>query len=110
MALANATDLAAGRFITSVAQTSTVYVTGDTYDPHEAAAELLEEWAARVARRHDFTADGATHARSQQRAGLLEAARAQRALARVRTVDASRGDVNAAPGSHVGGFDHWGRY
>lgn len=47
---------------------------GARYDVYGAAADLLEAWAARVAREFDFETDGQSFKRSQQAKGLRDAA------------------------------------
>lgn len=63
-----------------------LYLTGRSYDPHGAAAELLEEWAAKVAVDFDFQADGQRFDRSQKAESLREQAGVQRRRARARRV------------------------
>ena len=63
-----------------------LYLSGRSYDPHGAAAELLEGWAAKVAVDYDFQADGQRFDRSQKAASLREQAGVQRRRARARRV------------------------
>jgi len=60
-----------------------LYLTGRSYDPFAAAAEVMEAWAASEARRFDFSADGQSFSTSQKARGLREAARELRKRARV---------------------------
>lgn len=62
-----------------------LYLTGRTYDPFGAAAEVLESWAASEARSFDFSADGQSFNRSQKAQGLREQARILRKRARITT-------------------------
>lgn len=66
-------------------QGTAIYMTGRTYDPFGAAAEVLESWAASEARSFDFSADGQTFNRSQKVQGLREQARILRKRARITT-------------------------
>lgn len=52
-----------------------VYVVGSAFDFWAAAADLLEQWAARLALDFDFVTDGQRFDRSQKREGLLLVAR-----------------------------------
>jgi hypothetical protein len=74
-------DLERGRWVFTAAQSS-VYLTGATYDVWHATADLLTAWAARLARRNDFSVDGNSYSRSQQAKGLADAA--ERALTKAR--------------------------
>lgn len=65
----------------------------DDYDVYAAAAELLEAWAARLKLAYDFSADGASYQRSQQREALLELAAKYRAQQRPQVALQVRGDV-----------------
>jgi len=47
---------------------SALYLTGNTYDPYAAAADIWGQKAAHVANRIDFSADGASFKASQMRA------------------------------------------
>lgn len=50
---------------------ATVLISGKTYDPYGAAADLLEMLAAKYAGEYDVNADGASLARSQRPKALL---------------------------------------
>lgn len=54
---------------------TTLYLTGRTYDLWGTAANLLEEWAARVSLEFDFGTDQQSFNRSQKRENLLAVAR-----------------------------------
>lgn len=86
-------DPVAGRWTFSAGHAPAVYATGNIYDLHSAAASALEAWAAKLAREYDFSVDGGTYHRSQQREALLAQAREFRrnqrvAYARIVTGDA----------------------
>jgi len=66
-------------------RTAPLYVNGRSYDLAGAAADALEEWAARLARAYDVSSDGQSLARSQQARALLTAAQQFRAQQRPRT-------------------------
>lgn len=69
----SAYDYLAGRFTFSESQDA-VLATGWTYDVYAAAADLCEQWAAKLKLQYDFSADGATYHRSQAVKGLLDRA------------------------------------
>lgn len=71
-----------GRFVLSTTFDGAVLITGRTYDPHIAAAVILENWAARVSLDFDFSADGQSFSRSQKQKALLEMAKHYRRQAR----------------------------
>lgn len=70
-----------------------LFATGKVYDLNAAAAELLDFWAASLARAYDFTADQQTFHRSQMAAGLLKQAEYYRRRARPRDAQAVRNDL-----------------
>jgi len=82
-------------FVNGVApgQFPPLFATGKVYDLYRAAANLLDMWAAQVARAYDFTADGATFRRSQMAQGLRAQADYYRCQARPRMLTAVRGDM-----------------
>ncbi len=55
-----------------------LYLTGASYDPHGAAAEVLEAWAAHESLRFDMTTDGQSFRRSQKADALEKRAGEQR--------------------------------
>lgn len=58
----------------------------ETYDLYRAAADIVEQEAAKVAKQYDVTADGATLSRSQIAEGLFTLAARLRARANVQLV------------------------
>jgi hypothetical protein len=71
----SATDPLVGLWEFTAAPGVGVYLTGRAYDLWGTAANLLEEWAARVAREFDFATDQQTFRRTGKREGLLAVAR-----------------------------------
>lgn len=61
------------RFATS--QTTTLYLTGKTYDVHGAAAEVLKAWAAKEKLSFDFSTDNQSFKESQKAQMLLDLAK-----------------------------------
>ena len=74
-------DLIRGRWTFSGHQSDGVLITGDAFNVYAAAADVLDMWAAKVAREFDFTTDNATFRRSQQAAALRAQAEAYRTRA-----------------------------
>lgn len=70
-----------------------VFLAGKTYDVYAASADLLEYWAATLARAFAFSADGASFQRNQQAPALQNLAALYRRQARMRTVKMIRNDV-----------------
>jgi hypothetical protein len=71
-----------------------VLISGNSYDPYGAAADLLEMWAAKVSIEFDVDADGASMRRSQKRQALQDVARQYRAMQRVMVTKQVRNDLN----------------
>jgi hypothetical protein len=71
-------DLIGGTFTFAV-DPGSVQVTGWVYDVMEAAALVAEEWAAKYARTTDYSGDGRSVHRTQQRDGLRQLAKDLRA-------------------------------
>ncbi len=67
-----------------------------TYDLNAAAADVWEEKAAALARRHDFSADGGRFNRSQQYEQALKQARHYRSRRAVRMLSVVRGNKPGA--------------
>ena len=88
----DAADLMNGEWTFNAGQTPPVFIKGKYYDLYAAAADLLEEWAARLARAYDFGTDGDRFQRSQMAASLREQAERYRARAWAVTVTMERGD------------------
>lgn len=80
-ALASA-DYDNGRFELTAPMSGPLYIQGSTYDVAGAVADLLEEWAGRLARSFDVSLDGVSASRSQQAAQLRLAAGQWRARQR----------------------------
>ncbi len=98
-------DYPSGR-VTFTADTAgtAYYLTGRSYDPYAAAAEIWRQKAADVAERFDFSADGASFKASQLRTSYLENADYCAGLATfgagaagIRTTTMFRDDVNIMP-------------
>jgi len=70
-----------GEWTFNAGQAPPVLIRGKYYDLYAAAADLLEEWAARLARDYDFGTDGDSFKRSQMAASLREQAERYRARA-----------------------------
>jgi hypothetical protein len=69
-----------------------IFISGRYYDIYQAAADLLERWAAVWARSYDFSADGQSFHRSQAAAAMLEQAKTYRKQALVHTIPLVRSD------------------
>jgi hypothetical protein len=63
-------------------QGTALYVTGRSYDLYGAAADLLDDWAQKVALQFDFSSDQQSFSRSQKQAMLKTAAEGYRQKAR----------------------------
>ncbi len=79
---------------TFAASTPSVYLVGKTYDLYGAAADLLEQWAARLARKFDISDSNSSYKRSQAAERLESLARTYRQQQRVRVISMSRSDAN----------------
>lgn len=82
VALASA-DWASGRVVLTTPASGPLYLAGATYDLAGAVADLLEEWATRLARQFDVSLDGVSVQRSQQAEALRLMASQWRARQRV---------------------------
>lgn len=89
----DSSDWMNGEWTFNAGQAPPVYIKGRYYDLNAAAADLLDEWAARLAREHDFSLGGDRFARSQMAANLREQAARYRARAMVHVVPMRRGDA-----------------
>ena len=69
-----------------------VFIVGKCYDVNGAAADVLEMWAAKVARQFDYKSGPQEFARSQQAAGLRAEADRYRQRAWTETARMVRGD------------------
>ena len=88
----DSSDWMNGEWVFNAGQAPPVYIRGRYYDLNAAAADLLDEWAARLAREHDFSLGGDRFARSQMAANLREQAERYRARAWAVTVTMRRRD------------------
>lgn len=70
-----------------------VFATGKIYDLYAASAELLEMWAASVARAYSFTTDGQSFRREQMAPALLKQADYYRRKARPKALTTIRTDL-----------------
>lgn len=89
----DSSDWMNGEWVFNAGQAPPVFIKGRYYDLNAAAADLLEEWAARLAREHDFSLGGDRFARSQMAENLREQAARYRGMAMVRVVFLQRGDA-----------------
>ncbi|MDP9350797.1 MAG: hypothetical protein M3P51_04560, partial [Chloroflexota bacterium] len=87
-------DYQEGRWTFATSTSPSVYLVGKTYDIYGAAADLLEQWAARLARRYDISDSNSSYKRSQPAERLESLARTYRQQQRVRVVSMSRSDAN----------------
>jgi hypothetical protein len=69
------------------------FITGKTFDPNCAAADLLEFWAASLACAYDINVDGQSLKRSQMMQGKLMMSQYYRRLAKPRITKMARRDV-----------------
>jgi hypothetical protein len=70
-----------------------VYLTGKTYDRFAAAAELLEDWAAKLTLEFTFSSDSQKFMLEQQSANLLRQADRYKLRMRPRTLQMTRSDT-----------------
>jgi hypothetical protein len=85
-------DWLIGRWVFSDSQLLPLYITGKIYDLFEAAADLLEEWAAAASLSYDITMDQFRFQRSQMQANLLRMAQNYRRKQGLRTFSMFRSD------------------
>lgn len=71
------------------------YLTARSYNIYEAAADLLDDWAANVKLSFDFSEDGQSFKLSQKLQGLQSLAKHYRGQAGVSSVQLVRGDFHA---------------
>lgn len=86
-------------------QTMPVFIVGNTYDRHMAAAELLERWAATSAASYDFSLGQQSFKRSQIFANRLALAAKYRLKARPKLVPMENSDVDSPLPFPYGNFD-----
>ncbi|HSV73612.1 MAG TPA: hypothetical protein VLH79_07620 [Chthonomonadales bacterium] len=86
-------DCLNGRWTFAESVPPPVLLTGARYDVAAAAADVLEAWAARVKLEFDFTTGDQRFERRQKLAGLLAAARLQRARQAPAAAGMVRGDA-----------------
>ena len=89
----SSSNLVAGYWTFNDGQEPPVYITGKHYNLYIAAADILEQWAAREKLTFDFSADGAQYRRSQKVEMLLQLAAQYRLRQRPRTIPQVRGDL-----------------
>ncbi len=87
-------DYQEGRWTFATSTPPSVYLVGKTYDIYGAAADLLEQWAARLARKYDISDSNSSYKRSQAAERLESLARTYRQQQRVRVISMSRSDAN----------------
>lgn len=63
-------DFRVGKWTFAVSQNPPVFATGAVYDLYGAAADMLEQWLAKVKTDYDFLSSGRTFKRSQQSDGI----------------------------------------
>lgn len=63
-------DFLTGRWTFLATQNPPVFITGFIYDIYGAAADMLEQWLAKVKTDYDFLSSGRTFKRSQQADGI----------------------------------------
>lgn len=76
-------------------QSLPVFIVGTYYDVYRASADLLEAWAASLARQYAFSGNGQSFQRQQASQQLLALARSYRSQAKARTVAQIRDDLSA---------------
>ncbi|MBX6770878.1 MAG: hypothetical protein IRY83_04080 [Chloroflexi bacterium] len=77
----------------SPGQNPPLFILGKVYDVYGAAADLLEQWAAKVKQEFDFSTDGQSFQRSQKLRALLDLAREYRRRQRPSVAVQARADV-----------------
>jgi hypothetical protein len=70
-----------------------IFATGKVFDPHSAAADLLEFWAVTLTGAYDFSSDGQSFKRSQLMQGKLTMAQYYRRQAKPKVAKMVRNDV-----------------
>ncbi len=90
----SASDYQQGHWTFAAQQPGSVLITGKVYDLNGAAADLLEEWAAKVKLQFDFGTDGQDFKRSQQVKHLQELAQSYRSRQKPKIVSQVRDDVS----------------
>ncbi len=86
-------DRLTGHWTFATSTPGPVYIVGKSYDVYGAAADLLEQWATRLALKYDVTDQGSSYKRSQMAEGLLRQARAYRSQQRVQVIQMDRSDA-----------------
>ena len=90
----SASDYRVGKWTLDASLNPPVYLTGYAYDIYAAAADMLEQWAARVKDDYDFLSSGRTFKRSQQGEGIERVIRMYRARQWITTSQMVRTDMN----------------
>jgi hypothetical protein len=106
----SAEDYQVGKWTFAADTSLPVLIVGKTFDLDAAAADVLEQWAAKVKLDFGFQAgnNGGQFSRQQKHAMLLEQARQCRGRARPVTITMHRGDVNGT--ALCGGSDRYARH
>lgn len=82
-----------------------VFIVGQTYDRHLAAAELLERWAALLTNAYDYSIGSQSFKRSQQFSAKLALAGKYRLKARPKLIPMENSDVDSPLPFPYGNFD-----
>ena len=87
-------DVISGHWAFSLNQYPPVWILGKTYDVYGTAADLLEQWAAKLKLNYDFNVQQTKYTRSQQVKQLLELANVYRQRSLPRHAAMMRDDSN----------------
>jgi hypothetical protein len=90
-------DYLTGAWTFSSSQSPPLLITGKSYDPHAAAAEVLRMWASREKLSFDATQGGTSMSRSQKIKNILDMASQYDGMAKIRSVQIIRTDVSTTP-------------
>lgn len=88
-------DLVTGHWTFTTSMTPPIYLIGKSYDLYNAAADVLEAWAAKLALEFDFTSQRQQFHRSQQATALQKRADTYRLRGRPRKTTMVRSDVSS---------------
>jgi len=86
-------DRNGGHWTFATSQVPPVLITGACYDVYGAAADVLEEWAAKEKLAFDFSSDGQSFSRSQKARALTDLSQLYRRKQWPRTVRMERSDM-----------------
>lgn len=87
-------DLLLGHWTFSADTQPPVYAVGKTYDIYRAAADLLDQWAAKLKLEYNFSSESRTYNREGRLKALADLATRYRMKARPRVIHIERSDVN----------------